>query len=105
MNEARPGGGFPTLDAAARTLGLSSRTLKRRLADEGTDFTTLLDEQRRQRALLLLRSANLSVEAVAEQVGYSDVANFTRAFRRWSGTTPTAYRSSFGGGAARARRA
>jgi AraC-like DNA-binding protein len=92
MNERRRAGGFVTLDETARALGLSTRTLKRRLADEGTDFTTLLDEQRRQRALLLLRSADLSVEAVAEQVGYSDVANFSRAFRRWSGTTPTAYR-------------
>ena len=82
------------LDETARALGLSTRTLKRRLAAEGTDFTPLLDEQRRHRALLLLRSADLSVEAVAEQVGYSDVANFTRAFRRWSGTTPTAYRRS-----------
>jgi len=92
MNERHRVGGFLTLDETARALGLSTRTLKRRLADEDTDFTSLLDEQRRQRALILLRSAELSVESVAEQVGYSDVANFTRAFRRWSGTTPTAYR-------------
>lgn len=85
-------GGFLTLDEAAKALSLSARTLKRRLADEGTDFSTLLDEQRRERALLLLQSAEHSVEAVAERVGYSDVANFTRAFRRWTGTTPTAYR-------------
>ena len=92
MNGRPRAGGFLTLDETARALGLSTRTLKRRLADEGTDFTTLLDEQRRHRALMLLRSADVSVESVAEQVGYSDVANFTRAFRRWSGTTPTAYR-------------
>jgi AraC-like DNA-binding protein len=92
MNEPGREVGTVSLDDTARALGLSARTLKRRLAGEGTDFTTLLDEQRRQRALLLLRSADLSVEEVARRVGYSDVANFTRAFRRWAGTTPTAYR-------------
>jgi AraC-like DNA-binding protein len=92
MNEPRREVSAVSLDETARALGLSSRTLKRRLADEGTDFSTILDDQRRQRALLLLRSADLSVEDVAARVGYSDVANFTRAFRRWAGTTPTAYR-------------
>jgi AraC-like DNA-binding protein len=92
LNEPRREGAPAGLDETARALGLSARTLKRRLADEGTDFSTLLDDQKRQRALLLLRSADLSVEDVAARVGYSDVANFTRAFRRWAGTTPTAYR-------------
>ncbi len=86
--------GFLTLDEAAKSLSLSTRTLKRRLAAGGTDFSTLLDEQRRERALLLLRSPELSIEAIAERTGYSDVANFTRAFRRWTGTTPSAYRRS-----------
>jgi len=90
----RRDGGFLSLDDVAKALSLSGRTLKRRLAEEGTDFSTLLDEQRRERALLLLRSPELSVEAVADRIGYSDVANFTRAFRRWTGTTPTAYRRS-----------
>jgi AraC-like DNA-binding protein len=43
---------------------------------------------------MLLRSSDLSIETVAERVGYSDVANFTRAFRRWTGSTPAAYRRS-----------
>ena len=90
----RRGGGFHTLPEAASLLSLSPRTLKRRLADEGTDFSTLLEEQRRERSLLLLRSRDLSVAEVAEDVGYSDIANFTRAFRRWTGATPTAFRRS-----------
>jgi AraC-like DNA-binding protein len=98
---ARRSGGLPSLDEAASALALSSRTLKRRLAEEGTGFGAILDEQRKDRALLLLRSGELSVEAVAERVGYSDVANFTRAFRRWTGATPTAFRKS---GAKAARR-
>lgn len=88
----REGGGFRSIEETAAALGTSPRTLKRRLADEGTTFTALLDEQRRDRALLLLRSPELTIEAVAEGVGYSDVANFTRAFRRWTGSTPASYR-------------
>lgn len=85
-------GGFRTLPEIARLLHLSPRTLKRRLADEGTDFTALLEDERRARALLLLRAPGASVAEVAFDLGYSDVANFTRAFRRWTGETPTAYR-------------
>jgi AraC-like DNA-binding protein len=88
----RAGPGFHALPEVAGLLSLSPRTLKRRLADEGTDFSTLLEEQRRERALLLLRSRDLSVAEVAEDLGYTDLANFTRAFRRWTGTTPTAFR-------------
>jgi AraC-like DNA-binding protein len=71
---------------------VSPRTLKRKLADLGTGFSELLEEQQRERALMLLRSEQLSLEDVAARVGYSDVANFTRAFRRWTGLTPGAYR-------------
>jgi len=92
----RQGKGFHSLPEAAALLSMSPRTLKRRLAEEGTDFSTLLEEQRRERALLLLRSRDLSVAEVAEDLGYSDLANFTRAFRRWTGATPTAFRRAGG---------
>src|SRR5690606_31913265 len=84
--------GFRRLEEVARELHVSSRTLKRRLAEHGTSFSALLDGQRRERALLLLRDPSLSLDQVAERVGYSDVANFTRAFRRWTGKTPGALR-------------
>lgn len=85
-------GAFRTIDDAASALGVSTRTLKRRLADDGTTFSAVVDEQRRERAVRLLRAPDASIAAVAAAVGYSDVANFTRAFRRWTGTTPASFR-------------
>ncbi|HEY3818845.1 MAG TPA: AraC family transcriptional regulator [Polyangiaceae bacterium] len=88
----RSGDGFRSLDDVARRLHVSTRTLKRRLAEEGASFSGMLEEVRRQRALLLLEDRRLAVEEVAARLGYSDAANFTRAFRRWTGETPAAYR-------------
>lgn len=88
----KPEGGFHSLEETAALVGLSPRTLKRRLSDQGTRFSELLEQQQRERALMLLRSPDLSLDEVAERVGYSDVANFTRAFRRWTALTPGAYR-------------
>lgn len=93
---ARGGGGFRSLDEVARRLHVSTRTLKRRLAARGSSFSEVLDEVRRQRALLLLADRRLALGDVADRLGYSDVANFTRAFRRWTGQTPAAYRDRQG---------
>lgn len=84
--------GFPGLDSTAAVLHLSPRTLKRHLALQGTSFSELLEEVRREKALLLLRNRSLAVAQVADRLGYTDVANFTRAFRRWTGMTPSGYR-------------
>jgi AraC-like DNA-binding protein len=89
----RSGDGFRGLDEVARKLHLSTRTLKRRLAEQGASFSQVLDEVRRQRALLLLEDRRLAIDEVAGRLGYSDAANFTRAFRRWTGQTPAAFRS------------
>jgi len=86
-------GGFRSLEEVACLLHVSVRTLKRRLAARGTSYSALLDEARRDRALILLGSGMLSVEQVADQLGYSNAANFARAFRRLTGTTPRAYRA------------
>lgn len=88
--------GFRSLDEVAAALARSPRTLKRQLAAHGVAFTDLLLDAQRERALPLLRATELSIEQVAERVGYSDVANFTRAFRRWTGTTPGAFRRARG---------
>lgn len=85
-------GPLPTLEEAATRLHVSTRTLKRRLASSNTSYSDLLREERFARATTLLRSTSLSIDEISERSGYSDVANFTRAFRRWAGTTPTAYR-------------
>ena len=91
---ARESARAPTLEDVAAELHLSPRTLKRRLATEGAAYSALLEDHRREKAMLLLRSRDLSVDAVAERLGYSDVTSFSRAFRRWTGTTPAAYRRS-----------
>jgi AraC-like DNA-binding protein len=84
-------GGVPSIEEMARRLHVSERTLKRRLAAEGTTYSELVEEERRERAFLLLRSAELSIAEIADRLGYSDAANFTRAFRRWTGQSPRAF--------------
>jgi AraC-like DNA-binding protein len=91
--------GVRSFDELAAAVRISPRTLRRRLADAQVSFSTLLDEARRDRALLLLRSRDVSTKDVAERVGYSNVANFMRAFRRWTGQTPAAYRREHGSSA------
>jgi AraC-like DNA-binding protein len=93
---AKKEGGARSVEEVAALMHLSPRTLKRRLAEQGVTFSSLAESELRERAMLLLRSADLSLEQVAERVGYSDVANFTRAFRRWTGHTPARYRRSGG---------
>jgi len=84
-------------DKAAAALGLSPRTLKRRLSEAGVTFSELVDKARRERALLLLRSPSVPLDDVAERLGYSTVSNLVRAFRRWTGMTPSAYRREVSG--------
>jgi AraC-like DNA-binding protein len=86
------GGGARTLVEVAAQLHVSSRTLKRRLAELGTSYSDILDEERKRRAIALLRTTTLTMEEIAERLGYSDVANFGRAFRRWTERTPGSYR-------------
>jgi AraC-like DNA-binding protein len=93
----KAGGGFRSLDEVAAKLGMSSRTLKRKLATAGARYSSLLDAARLERAQELLRSDRRSIDEIAESLGYSDVANFTRAFRRWTGTTPAAHRRRLSG--------
>lgn len=73
----------------ARKLGISERTLRRRLADKGLTFQALLDNLRKERALELLNTSILSIEAIGRLVGYDDPHNFRRAFKRWTGVKPT----------------
>ncbi|GFO81156.1 AraC family transcriptional regulator [Methyloceanibacter sp.] len=81
-----------TLDRIAPRLGLSSRTLQRRLHDWGFSFEEMVDDIRRTTALHLVRSETLSGMEMAFSLGYSDPAHFVRAFRRWTNMTPGDYR-------------
>lgn len=84
---------LPSLEQIASELSTSGRTLKRKLADEGTSYSDLIDEVQAARAISLLKS-DLTVDEIADRLGYSDSANFTRAFRRWTGKTPGAFRKT-----------
>jgi len=85
-------GNVRPLEAVARELAMSTRTLKRKLSEEDASYTALLDERRRLQSISLLQT-DLSVEEIAERLGYADAANFTRAFRRWTGKSPREFRS------------
>src|SRR5690606_23499470 len=73
---------FPGLDQVARTLGVSARTLRRRLASEGTGFRAVLEEVRLARADAWLARGDRSITEIGLELGYTDAANFTRAYRR-----------------------
>lgn len=81
---------LPTYGAVAVTLHLSERTLRRRLAEEGTSYRGLVEEVREALAEALLRAA-LPVEQVARRLGYAETAAFTHAFTRWKGSSPRAW--------------
>jgi AraC-like DNA-binding protein len=87
-------GGLRTPGEVAAAVAMSPRNLRRKLTLQGTTLSALLDEERRDRALLLLRLPELSLAEVAERLGYGNTPNFERAFRRWTGATPAAYRRS-----------
>ena len=86
-----------SLPDVARRLSMSPRTLKRRLAEQGTTFSDLIDDARRQKSLVLLEDRRLTIDAIAGELGYSDTANFTRAFKRWTGMPPGEARGGTGG--------
>lgn len=85
--------GYPDLDTIASRLHISSRTLKRRLQEHGVSFQLLVKEARQRDAVRLLRETSLSIEQIAEQLGYSEASNFVRAFRRLTGRTPSDVRA------------
>lgn len=86
-------GDYPGLERIAQRLHMSSRTLKRKLKEHRTSFHRLLEETRRAESIRLLRSTALSVEQIAERLGYSDPSNFCRAFRKWTAASPNGFRT------------
>ena len=80
------------IEDVARDLGFSRQTLYRRLKAEGMTFEQLLDELRRSLALRLIRDQGLTVKDAAYRLGFSDPAAFSRAFKRWTGASPSALR-------------
>ncbi|KAA8699228.1 MULTISPECIES: AraC family transcriptional regulator [Pseudomonas] len=81
------------LEKVASDLNMSGRTLRRRLTEHGLTFEALLEQVRRARCMGLLGNPSLSIERITQEVGYSDVRSFRRAFKRWTGLSPSAFRS------------
>ena len=87
--------GYPRIDWVAQKVGTTRRSLQRHLHCHGTTFNRLVEDALFRRAKVLLGDGSLPITDIALQLGYADPAHFTRAFRRWSGVAPSAYR---GGG-------
>lgn len=85
-------GGNPSADNIAEKLSIHPKTLSRRLKSEGTSHQQLLDQLRYRLAERYLRRPNLSIGEVAFLLGYSDTSSFNKAFKRWTGAAPLAYR-------------
>ncbi|QPF93571.1 AraC family transcriptional regulator [Bradyrhizobium commune] len=83
----------PTSSAAARLLGMDDRSLRRKLRQQGLSYRGLLDELRAQIALKYLRTTRLSNDDIALALGFSDAANFRRAFHRWTNKAPSDIRA------------
>ena len=81
-----------TLQAVATAVQTHERTLRRKLASEGTSFGEIVDDVRASLSLEYLRHTKMRTDDIAAAVGFSDAANFRRAFRRWTGKPPSAFR-------------
>ncbi len=85
-------GQFPNEEKVALQLGVQSRHLRRQLKNSNTSFQKIFDGAREQLATEYLQHSSLGLEDIAELVGFSDASNFRRAFKRWTGSVPSAYR-------------
>jgi AraC-like DNA-binding protein len=83
---------FPVAADIASELGLSLRTFHRRLADEGLSYQSIVDGMRRSLATELLENTHLSIDQVAERVGFADATSFRKAFKKWTNRSPTDFR-------------
>jgi AraC-like DNA-binding protein len=94
---ARPPARIPDLSTAARELGLSARSLRRRLAADATSYRSLVRAALEASAGHMLRNPRHSIQETAHALGFSNVGAFHRAFKRWTGMTPAEYRERPGG--------
>jgi AraC-like DNA-binding protein len=83
-------------DSVARKVGMSPRSLRRRLRQEGVLLSDLVDELRREISFRELLHADTPIKQIADRVGFSEVSAFHRAFKRWTGVTPAKYRAQGG---------
>lgn len=86
--------GEPTIDTVARELGMSSRTLARRLSEQGATYRELLNDLRHQLALRYLKDGGHRNSQIAYLLGFSEISAFNHAFKRWTGATPSEVRAA-----------
>ena len=84
--------GYPVLEEVAGLLRVSPRTLQRLFAAEGISYSDIVERCRCKTACEFLESTRIPVKDIATSLGYRDASSFSRAFRRWTGTAPRAYR-------------
>ena len=87
-------GGIPKLSTVAKSLGMSARTMQRKLSEDDAVFQDLVDQARRELAERLLRTTSYPLVEIAFLTGFAEQSGFTRAFKRWAGETPRSYRLS-----------
>lgn len=87
-------GRFPGVETVAQTLGMSTRTLHRRLSEYQRTYQSVLDEVRCALAIEFLQQSDMPMDDLAAQVGFSEAANFRKAFRKWTGQSPGDYRKA-----------
>ncbi|MEQ9547592.1 MAG: AraC family transcriptional regulator [Marinobacter sp.] len=83
--------GFPSLVMTARRFHVTPRTLHRRLIEEGTSYRDILEDVRHQLAIRYLETGQMTVQEISYALGYSDIANFRKAFKRWESMPPSMY--------------
>ncbi|MFT6905571.1 MAG: AraC-like DNA-binding protein [Oleiphilaceae bacterium] len=83
-----------SFDEVASELNMTTHTIRRRLKEEGNSFQEIKDSIRREQALTLLENNTLTLLSISEKLGFSETAAFNRAFKKWTGATPGAYRTS-----------
>lgn len=91
--ESTHDGLLPSMKHIAEMTDMASRTLQRKLAEEGTTLSGVVDQWRFKKTIQLLQDPKQRVKDISQQLGYSNVPNFERAFRRWTKTTPSRYRN------------
>lgn len=82
----------PNIEAVARALGMSTRTLQRRLGEEGVTYAHVVARARAETARRMLEESTRKIGEIAQTIGYSNAGHFTRAFLRWTGRTPRDFR-------------
>ena len=85
--------GYPAIREVAQLLSVSPRTLQRQLNEQGASYTDLVERCRCEIACDALEHTNQSIQDISATLGYRNASSFARAFRRWTGTAPRAYRN------------